>query len=449
MEMTRREFVASAAAAGAGLVFTQLVGAADGAAAAEVNVGLIGAGAQGRVLLTDCLKIPGVKFRAVCDIWPYHSGYAARLLGKYGHKAVEYEDYRELLEKEKALDAVIVATPDWLHAEHTLAALAAGKHVYCEKEMSNTIEDARKMVQAAKASGKLLQIGHQRRSNPRYLAALDFIEKKKALGRMTNVTGQWNRAKLLNVGWPKTMELPAGKLKQYGYDTMDRFRNWRWYKKFSGGPIADLGGHQIDVFNWFLHTGPRAVIASGGLDYHEGVEWYDTVQAMYEWEYDWESQKRIVRGFYQTLTTTSHGGYVETIMGGDGSMIISEDAGVGGMRRETAAEMAKWEEELQKLMDKAAEVKETTTAPGEEKDEPKIGHSIPSPGRYYPPIVAPGQAKPVHLPHLENFFDAIRKGTPLNCPPECAFATAVGVLKVNEAVETGKRIELKAEDYKA
>ena len=70
-------------------------------------------------------------------------------------------------------------------------------------------------------------------------------------------------------------------------------------------------------------------------------------------------------------------------------------------------------------------------------------------GAEYPPIVARGQEKPVHLPHLENFVDAIRKGTPLSCPPEDGFATAVAVLKVNEAVEAGRRIELTGEDFKA
>ena len=77
-----------------------------------------------------------------------------------------------MLSDEKDLDAVIIATPDFWHAEQTIACLKAGLHVYCEKEMSNTLEGARKMVQAAKQTGKLLQIGHQRRSNPRYISVL-------------------------------------------------------------------------------------------------------------------------------------------------------------------------------------------------------------------------------------------------------------------------------------
>jgi predicted dehydrogenase len=91
-----------------------------------------------------------------------------------------YEDYREMLDKEKELDAVIIATPDFWHAPHTVDCLEAGKHVYCEKEMSNTLEGARRMVAAARETGKLLQIGHQRRSNPRYLHCYEKLLARRS-----------------------------------------------------------------------------------------------------------------------------------------------------------------------------------------------------------------------------------------------------------------------------
>ena len=125
--------------------------------------------------------------------------------------------------------------------------------------------------------------------------------------------GQWNRARLYELGWPKGKELDDERLKQYGYDTMDRFRNWRWYRKFSGGAMADLGSHQVDVFNWVLNGPPKAVLAAGGLDYYDGKgrEWYDNVMAIYEYDAEYGP----VRGFYQVLNTTSHGGFFETFMG--------------------------------------------------------------------------------------------------------------------------------------
>src|SRR4030042_2058765 len=126
----------------------------------ELRVALIGCGEQGRVLMESCLRIPGVRIVAVCDIWEDSRQYASGYLNKYGQPTTVYEDYRELLAKEKGLGAALVATPDWVHAEHTNACLQAGLHVYCEKEMSNSLEKARSMVLAARRAGKLLQIGH-------------------------------------------------------------------------------------------------------------------------------------------------------------------------------------------------------------------------------------------------------------------------------------------------
>jgi len=469
LTVSRRDFLKTSAAVGAGLVLAPVVlGEEAKQASKTINVAFIGVGTEGRVLLeNNCLKLksPNLRYVAICDIWPYNRDRVVRLLKKYEHPANGYTDYQEMLDKEKQLDGVVIATPDWVHAEQTIACLKAGKHVYCEKEMSNSLEQARQMVTTAKETKKLLQIGHQRRSNPRYHAALDLVKNKKACGRITFVSGQWNRAKRLDVGTPKGYELDDATLKKYGYDTMQRFRNWRWYKKFSGGPIADLGSHQIDIFNWFLNAQPRTVMASGGLDYYEGIEWYDNINALYEWEAEQDGKKTIVRGFYQVLSTTSHGGYAETFMGDQGSIIISENAATGGIRREQEAPVADWEKELEKKLPKKPE--ETKPAPkpeeaakpaeaapakaGEKKEEeePAVGHSIPAPGRYYPPITVEGVMKPEHMPHLENFFDAILNGAPLNCPAEVGYETAVSVLKVNDAVGAGKRLDYAPAEFKA
>jgi len=421
------------------------------ASADRVRVGVIGVGNQGRVLVNSALKIPGVRFTAACDIWPYHSGIASRLLKKYDMPVNVYGDYQEMLDKEKDLDAVIVATPDWMHAEHAIACLKAGRHVYCEKEMSNSLDDARRMVLAARETKKLLQIGHQRRSNPRYLAALDLVRAKKALGRPVAVQGCWNRSTRLNVGFPQGTEMDAATLKKYGYDTMEHLCNWRWYRKFSGGPIADLGSHQIDIFNWFLAARPRAVLASGGRDFYEDIEWYDTIDALYEWDCPWDGKAKPVRGFYQLLSTSSHGGYVETFIGDEGSMIISEDATKGGIRREEAAEVTDWEKALQKETAKPAPVEETRKDDDKKKNDEAItiAHSVPAAGRYYPPIQYPpgAEVKPVHRYHLENFFSAVRDGAALNCPAEAGYDTAVTVLRANEAVASNKRIEFSPAEF--
>ena len=96
-------------------------------------------------------------------------------------------------------------------------------------------------------------------------------------------------------------------LSKYGFSSMEQFRNWRWYKKLGGGPIVDLGSHQIDIYAWFLGATPKGVMASGGTDYYDKKthEWYDTVMAIF----DFETKEGIVRAFYQMLTTNSNQGY--------------------------------------------------------------------------------------------------------------------------------------------
>jgi predicted dehydrogenase len=407
--------------------------------AEELAVGIIGAGSQGRWLINQCLKIPGIRFVAVCDIWPYHQRYAANILKKYDQIVSVYEDYREMLAKEKHLDAVIVATPDWVHAGQTIAALRAGKHVYCEKEMSNTIEAARQMVQVARETGRLLQIGHQRRSNPRYWHALRLIEKDRICGRITHAFAQWNRSRLMELGWPRGEELSPEVLRRYGYDSMDAFREWRCYRKYSGGPIADLGSHQIDVFNWFLRSTPVRVLASASLDYYTepaGRDWYDNMMAIYEYQ----TPAGRVRSFYQVLNTTSFGGYYEAFMGDEGTLVISEDPKKGHIFREKEAKRRDWEDEAAKveLMDREAielKIGETLTPTGQKDPEGQrlLAESL----------------KPPHQLHLENFFNAIRQGTPLTCPPEVAFAVCVSVLRANEALDHGGRYDFRPEEFVA
>jgi predicted dehydrogenase len=270
----------------------------------ELRVALIGCGEQGRVLLESCLRIPGIRIVAVCDIWEYSRQYASGYLNKYGQKTTVYEDYRDLLAGEKGLDAAIIATPDWMHAEHANACLGASLNVYCEKEMSNSLEKARSMVLTARRTGKLLQIGHQRRSNPRYIHALDrLIRERKILGRVLAAYAQWNRSKSDLIGWPKKFTIPPETLAKYGYNSMLELRNWRWFKNYGGGPMVDLGSHQIDLFGWTFGVNPKTVVASGGMDHYEGREWYDNVMAIYEFE----TPEGKARAFYQVQTSTKHG----------------------------------------------------------------------------------------------------------------------------------------------
>jgi predicted dehydrogenase len=439
--INRRSFLRSTAAVGVGLVFSPMVMSQTNSSkkADDINIALLGAGDQGQVLIDACLKIPGLRFKAVCDIWAeYNLKKASRRLKAYRHENNTYLDYREMLAQEKDLDAVLIATPDFWHAEHAVACLRAGLHVYCEKEMSNTLEGARKIVQAAKQTDRLLQIGHQRRSNPRYLHCYDkLLKEAKILGRITAVNGQWNRSAQPDLGSPKKYAIDQATLEKYGFESMHQFRNWRWYKGLGGGPIVDLGSHQIDIYNWFLETNPKSVIATGGTDYYdkETHQWYDNIMAVYEYQTQWGT----IRAFYQTITTNSSQGYYESFMGDQATMVISESAGRGAVYREPSA--PPWDKWV-----KLGYVNE----PIKKQEKPKTGAVLDVRETLAPPAheLPVKMDKLYHQPHLENFFDAIRGKAKLTCPTEIGYETAVTVLKVNDAVEAARKLDFKPEEFK-
>jgi predicted dehydrogenase len=387
------------------------------------------------------LQIPNVRFVAVCDIWTeYNQKRVSRLMSDSGHPNRAYVDYKELLDKEKDhLDAVIVATPDFWHAEHAIAAMKAGLHVYCEKEMSNNLADARRMVQTYRETGKLLQIGHQRRSNPRYRFCYQkLLNEANILGKITAINGQWNRARREFTTMPERYAMKPEVLEKYGFQSMQQFLNWRWYRGLGGGPIVDLGSHQIDIFNWFLNARPKGVIASGGTDYYNKAthEWYDTVMAVYDFV---APAGNTVRAFYQTLTTNGFGGYFEVFMGDQGALEISESAGRGSIYRDTA-----------NAPDWKSYVKDGLLTAPKEEAKPAAATAVLDVRETAPPPsygIPVQMKKKYHQPHLENFFDAVRGKTKLNCPAEIGYETAVTVLKVNQAVDAQKRLEFKPEDF--
>jgi len=442
MKMTRTQFIQSAATTGTLLTALKAQAVENAILASkknpdQLNVAVIGTGAEGRILIEDSIKIPGIRFKAICDIWDYSRRYAQRFLKKNGHDVKAYEDYQDMLANEKDLDAVIVASPDWMHAEHANACMQKGLHVYCEKEMSNSLEKAASIVRTARDTKRIVQIGHQRRSNPRYIHAIEkLIHQIHLLGRVTHATAQWNRAKVKDLGWPKKYEIPAEKLAKYGYNSMTEFRNWRWYKKYGGGPIVDLGSHQIDLFEWVWGVNPSSVIASGGIDFYKQHEWYDNVLCIFEYP----TSEGTARAFYETLTTTSHRGFSEAFRGINGTIEIAEvpQRGNAALREAHAPDWTPYAKQGL-LKQKATSIKQSSS-----KNVAIDVRVTAETGKWPLPI---DLSKPAHQPHLENFFNAIRYGTPLNCPPEKGYETAVAVLAVNRAVASEKKINFKKSDF--
>jgi predicted dehydrogenase len=423
--MKRREFLKKGSAlAGAGLVLgaPNILKASSTKGPDTIKVGLIGMGKQGRVLFEAMSNIPGLYFQAVCDIWDYNRrGGVGKIRALQGHIANHYVDIDDMLAKEKDLDAVVIATPDFWHSIHTVKCLEAGLHVYCEKMMSNTIDGARAMVKAMESSGKLCQIGHQRRSNPCYRYALDkLIHGNNVCGTIVNINSQWNRAvaSSQDIRYKKSLALPEDRLKKYGFKDMHAFMNWRLYRDLSGGPISDLGAHQIDVFTWFLGCQPKSVFASGGNDYFKTREHFDNVMAIFEYD----TPQGAVRAFYQVLTTTSYGGgFFESFLGTEGAVKMSEIASNNTVYRESSA--PPWDDIVKRgyLKKKAMPV------------APKSSGGVAAYESAAPEVYTlPGTLnKPPHQPHLENFFASVRGDAKLNCDARHAFYSEAPIYWVN------------------
>ncbi len=426
----------------------------------NLQIALIGAGTQGRALASAILRVGrqfGIKFRAICDIWPYNLEAMTnklRQIRRFGHDASAYTDWREMLDKEK-LDAVLIATPDFCHATQTIACLEKGLDVYCETPMSNSLQDAKKMVLTAKRTGRLLQIGKQRRSNPRYEYCRQVIlGNANVLHRITNISGQWHRG----VDYCAPRGTPAGKqiapniLKDNGYESMEQLRNWRWHKNLSAGLFASQASHQLDVYSWLLGEAmPTSVIACANSGYRSQSQWPDSTIAIFEFA----TPSGSVRASYETISTNSSRGIFEQFMGDQATLVISETTGQSATYREgwikkdnpeTRQEWQNWERWVDVGVVLDTEGHHLPGTKKQEKEPEGIADSrqTPTPPRYDIPAII---RYPAHLPHLKNFFDAIRGKCQLNCPPEVAWRTEVMISKVAESVELEKRIDFEPGDF--
>ncbi len=444
--VTRRDFLRKGALTGAGLMLApSILRAHESRSADALNVAVIGCGVQGGILLDTMLKMPGLRIQAICDIWETAQEKAKEKLSKAGREgeARYYTDFEELLDREKdrGLDVAIIASPDFWHAPQTVACLKAGVHVYCEKMMSNTVEGARSMVRAMRDTGKLLQIGHQRRSNPRYQHAINqLIKSARVPGRITAVRAQWNHSSSAGgPHWPRGTEIPADTLKRYGYPSMRHFRAWRAYRDYSGGAVSDLGAHQMDIFNWVLGVRPTTLTALGGIDYFKDREHYDNVIAVYEYP----TPEGMVRALYQVISSTSAGGGgFEMFMGDEGTIIISETPRLTKAYREARA--PSWDQWVTQGYLSQRAVKPAMAGGG--ADERVDIRETMALDEFGIPVVLD---RPIYQPHLENFFDAIRGKATLNFDGARALESEGIIFPINAAVAEQKAHRFTPADFEA
>ena len=478
-DLTRRTFLRNTAITATALSYSRIAARAAGKEPSDaINFALVGYGAQAlNALVPSVSKISGVRFAAICDLLPTKQASAQRSIDPNGQLGMQkFGRVDEMLSKMgKELDCVIIATADWQHAPLSRMCLEAGKNVYCEKMMSNSIEAAQDMIRAQRQTGKLLQIGHQRRSNPRYILMRDkILREKRLLGRITHLFGQWNRSVKKPLA-PKLSPAELDIIKKEGYPDTHQYANWRWYKKFGGGPISDLGAHQIDIFNWLMGVPPKSITASGGRDFYIDIPFekgggtftYEHLDnAILTYEYDVPGHG-LVRAVYQVLTTTGSQGYYEKIMGVEGTVVISEkdESGNQVYREKDTTEgekFAYWEnvykEGLLRKPPGAIYNKFWERPVYWHRPDPWLAKEGAQDVRVSvaaDPYELPAMPKYLadklpHQHHLENFFNTVRSGgkqTDLNCPVEDAYKCCRAVLAINQAVAERRTIDFKPEDF--
>mgnify|MGYP000206361695 FL=1 len=418
--VTRRALVTGAAAMGLAVppaVARAMQGQQNPPSPAErnlppVHIGFIGTGVQGQFDMNRLVRIPGVKIVATCDIYEPNLKKGLEI----ARGAQGYDDYRRLLER-RDLHAVCIATPLHLHARMAIDALEAGKHVFVEKMMAYSIEEARQMVRAVRRTGKFVQVGHQRRYSIHYHHALDLI-RKDSIGQITHVRAQWNR----NGSWRRAVPDPK----------YERLINWRLYKASSQGLMAELGSHQIDVCNWFLNSLPVAVVGIGGIDYYkDGREVYDNVQVIYEYANG-------VKVTYQSLTTNAFDDCSEQFMGKKGTLIMRLN-GSGELYRERSAEELDFARfaRRQNIGGREAIVLDAGATTQQDKRERTAGV----------PLASSGASKDDYFLEFEDFIACVRENRKPFCDVEVGFKDTVCILKANEAMEKGIKVTFKPEDF--
>ncbi|MBI1896655.1 MAG: Gfo/Idh/MocA family oxidoreductase [Acidobacteria bacterium] len=263
METNRRAFLKGAGAS------ALAAGTAAPAAQNEkpIRLAIIGTGYRGWAHLAILKALPGYQVVALADPTPENLDRAATL----APGAKTYADYHKLLAERKDVDAVVVITPSFLHADATVAALDRGLPVLCEKPMATTVQDANRMIEASRKSGKPLYIGFQKRLVP-LTAKMKELAAAGEIGKIVFASGNLFRGDWNPRSWkytnPKT-----------GVAT-----NWRYLTFTEGSALLEDGVHEIDSMNWMINDRVERVTASGGNNIFKNRETADHVATIIEYE---------------------------------------------------------------------------------------------------------------------------------------------------------------------
>jgi predicted dehydrogenase len=295
---TRRNFLSKASAlVGLGAAmqttassYSRIVGANE-----RISLGHIGIGHRGSELdrMVAALKdSQRVEMTAVCDLWTVNRDRAAQNAEKaYGRRPRAFQDMERLLEL-KDVDAVIVSTADFQHAQHLKTVLEAGKDAYCEKPMANNLDDAKAVREVFLKSDRIVQIGTQHRSEP-YQRETKKVIDEGALGDVSKVEMVWNYHGPRWRGRPEVKQIREQDTnwKKWLLNKPDRpfdaqaYFEFRLYRDFSSGIADQWMSHGTDILHYFMDEKfPRSAVAHGGVyAWHDGRENPDTFQALLEY----------------------------------------------------------------------------------------------------------------------------------------------------------------------
>ncbi|MCC6292250.1 MAG: Gfo/Idh/MocA family oxidoreductase [Bryobacterales bacterium] len=285
MELTRRMVLQSAALSAAA---TRTFGANG-----KVQAGIIGCGARSHELMAALGVQPGVAITRVCDAYAGRRERAQERLKGLGHTVSTTGDWREVI-GDPSLDAVVIASPDHWHKTHVLAALNAGKDVYCEKPLTYTVEDGLEIIAATKKTGKLVQVGSQGVSTQTQQKAREMIQSGR-LGKVTMIRAAYNR-NTASGAWiypippdagPKTVDWAAFEgpaSRKYPF-SLERFFRWRCFSEYSGGIATDLFVHLCTTIHFLMGAeAPSRVTAMGQIyRWKQARDVPDTLNAILEY----------------------------------------------------------------------------------------------------------------------------------------------------------------------
>ncbi|MEJ1239469.1 Gfo/Idh/MocA family oxidoreductase [Chryseolinea sp. T2] len=333
MRPTRRSFLQKSAALMATAMLAPRVvrGQSIRSVADRINVALIGCNGMGFYNLQDHLKIPNVECVALCDVDESVLNRRAADVAKItGRQPKLIKDFRRIID-DKDIDVVIVGTPDHWHCLPTVYACEAGKDVYVEKPLANSIYECDVMLNAARKFKRIVQVGQQQRSGSHWQQIIELV-KAGRVGQLRKIKAwgffEYGRTspRVPDSAAPTGVDydLWLGPAPQRPFNTGRFHGNWRFSWDYGGGLLTDWGVHLLDIALWAVNEKmPDTIQSVGGIYAYKGnqIETADTQTVLYGYEdlhIEWEHLGGLHSGYYGR-------GYGVAFIGNDGTIVVNRE----------------------------------------------------------------------------------------------------------------------------